>query len=199
MELLSPQRPVNSISTHECWPLGHTSHVLSGFHLWALRLGWMILKSSMLRCGSFITCVIICFLISSVPHSFMLMEKICLIISNKSWMIPKSLLAKWKVSALFLENASISCFGNSPWSQRWCTTLKGHFSEAGPVGWAGRRWCAWFLEQRASTCIWLSFQGPLEPGLSCSQSGVMERRYWRSQYLTEIDLSINVRFAQLIS
>lgn len=34
------------------------------------------------------------FLISSVPHSFMLMEKICLIISNKSWMIPKSLLAK---------------------------------------------------------------------------------------------------------
>lgn len=131
MGLLSPQHPVNSVSTHKCWPLGPTSHVLSGFHLWALRLGWMILKSCMLCCGSFVMWVVICFLISSVPHSLMLMEKICLIISNKSWMIPKSLFAKWKVSALFLENASICCFGNSPWSQKWCSTLKGHVSEAG--------------------------------------------------------------------
>lgn len=48
----------------------------------------------------------------------------------------------------FLENASVSCFGNSP----LITKVMHHFE--GPflwgwahVGWAGRRWCAWFLEQ----------------------------------------------------
>lgn len=102
----------------------------------------VILKSSMLRCGSFITCVIICFLISSVPHSFMLMEKICLIISNKSWMIPSHCLQNERFLHFSLKMQV------SPVLELTLITKVMHHFE-GPFLWGWARW----LGRAAVMCL----------------------------------------------